>query len=66
MEILNHVFRYGDKCAVTPAARVLTGIWMITGLVIQTMFVATVTLSLVSQSLDVDFKLYGSKVLTFS
>ena len=43
-------------------ARVLTGIWTITGLIIQGSFVAIVTLSLVSQSLDADFKLYGSKV----
>ena len=43
-------------------ARVLTVIWMLAGLIIQGLFVATVTMSLVSQSLDVDFKLYGNKV----
>lgn len=57
-----YICRYGDKFAVTPVARVLTGIWTITGLIIQGSFVAIVTLSLVSQSLDADFKLYGSKV----
>ena len=60
-----YICRYGDKYAVTPAARILTGIWMLTGLIIQGMFVATVTMSLVSQSLDVDFKLYGSEVIPF-
>ena len=43
-------------------ARLLTVIWMLAGLIIQGLFVATVTMSLVSQSLDVDFKLYGNKV----
>lgn len=60
-----YIYRYGDKYAVTPAARILTAIWMLTGLIIQGMFVATVTMSLVSQSLDVDFKLYGSEVIPF-
>lgn len=43
-------------------ARVLTVVWMLSGLVTQGLFVAAVTMSLVSQSLDVDFKLYGNKV----
>ena len=57
-----YVCRYGDKYAINPVARVFTCMWILTGLVIQSTFVARVTLSLVSQSLDVDFKLYGSKV----
>ena len=47
-------------------ARVLTVIWMLSGLVTQGLFVAVVTMSLVSQSLDVDFKLYGNKVMQLS
>lgn len=58
--------RYGDKFAVSPMARVWTVIWMLSGLVTQGLFVATVTMALVSQSLDFDFKLYGNKVGQFS
>lgn len=58
--------RYGDKFAASPMARVLTVIWMLAGLIIQGLFVATVTMSLVSQSLDVDFKLYGNEVTRFT
>ena len=47
-------------------ARVWTVVWMLSGLVTQGLFVATVTMSLVSQSLDVDFKLYGNKVIQMS
>ena len=47
-------------------ARVLTVVWMLSGLVTQGLFVAAVTMSLVSQSLDVDFKLYGNKVIQMS
>jgi len=47
-------------------ARVLTVVWMLSGLVTQGLFVAAVTMSLVSQSLDVDFKLYGNKVTQLS
>ena len=35
---------------------------MLVGLVTQSLFVATVTTSLVSKSLDTDYKLYGNKV----
>nr|XP_058971065.1 uncharacterized protein LOC131797458 [Pocillopora verrucosa] len=53
---------YGDKYAVSPVARIFTVLWMLVGLVTQSLFVATVTTSLVSKSLDTDYKLYGNKV----
>ena len=60
---LNFFFcSYGDKYAVSPVARIFTVLWMLVGLVTQSLFVATVTTSLVSKSLDTDYKLYGNKV----
>lgn len=59
---LNYFCSYGDKYAVSPVARIFTVLWMLVGLVTQSLFVATVTTSLVSKSLDTDYKLYGNKV----
>ncbi|XP_022800571.1 uncharacterized protein LOC111338361 [Stylophora pistillata] len=53
---------YGDRYAVSPVARIFTVLWMLIGLATQSLFVATVTMSLVSKSLDADYKLYGNKV----
>lgn len=55
-------FRYGDRSPRSFFARAFSFVWIMIGLVIISIFTATVTTSLTAISLSNDIKLYGSNV----
>lgn len=54
---------YGDRAPRSVLARTFAFIWVLTGLVIISIFTATVTTSLTAISLSNEIKLYGSEVV---
>ncbi|KAK2554275.1 hypothetical protein P5673_024279, partial [Acropora cervicornis] len=54
---------YGDRAPRSVLARAFAFVWVLIGLVIISIFTATVTTSLTAISLSNDIKLYGSKVV---
>ena len=55
-------FSYGDRAPRSVLARTFAFIWVLIGLVIISIFTATVTTSLTAISLSNEIKLYGSDV----
>ena len=58
-------FSYGDRAPRSVLARTFAFIWVLIGLVIISIFTATVTTSLTAISLSNEIKLYGSDVSHF-
>lgn len=56
------LFSYGDRAPRSVLARTFAFIWVLIGLVIISIFTATVTTSLTAISLSNEIKLYGSDV----
>ena len=56
------IFSYGDRAPRSVLARTFAFIWVLIGLVIISIFTATVTTSLTAISLSNEIKLYGSDV----
>ena len=59
-------FRYGDKAPRSFIARVFAFFWVLIGLVIISIFTATVTTALTALSLNDDTELFGKNVSAFN
>lgn len=60
--LLSFFLSYGDRAPRSVLARTFAFIWVLIGLVIISIFTATVTTSLTAISLSNEIKLYGSEV----
>ena len=56
------VCRYGDKAPKSFLARLVASVWMVSGIILLTMFTAQISARLVTQELNRGNHLFGKKV----
>ena len=59
---LTHVYRYGDYVPSSFPAKAFMIIWILTGLVVVSIFGGAVSSGMSVANLDKEYKLYGTKV----